>query len=508
MRQYIRVDVRFFLLIGLAFLVLVANILFVAYYKNHRVEIKKSYISAIRNEYAVTVGVYADMADSIYHLYLDDPAIKRLFAKGIMSQGTADKDRYRKQLHHELSGVYDRLITYDFRQLHFHEKDNTSYLRMHRPDKYGDDLTGIRPSVAYANREKRYIRGFEEGRIYNGYRFVYPVFLDGEHLGSVEISVSMNTVIRQFSERFDKEAQFIILRSEVMTKVFESEQSNYAAWCVDDNYLLDRAISGQCIVKDRISEKDALKIKDTLSAHENRGTPLCIEIGVDSLSSVLTFLPIRNVTGENVAYIFEIADSKRLTDLDENFYFVFAALSALLILLVVFTVYYRLSQKKIERLAIFDALTGVYARGVLMRMIETEYERYRRYEKPFSLVMIDIDHFKNVNDTYGHKTGDAVLSGVAAVMEKNIRKTDFIGRYGGEEFVVVLPETTKEGAVTVAENLRQAIAAHDFPAIGTVTVSCGVVEMHDEAQSVEALIDESDKKLYTAKRNGRNRVEA
>jgi len=508
MRQYVRIDVRLFLLIGLALIVLAANLLLVVYYKNQREEVKASYISAISNEYAITVGVYADMADSIYHLYLDDPAIKRLFAKGVRSHDPAEKDHYRKRLHHELSDVYDRLITYDFRQLHFHEKDNTSYLRMHRPDRYGDDLTGIRSSVAYANREKRYIRGFEEGRIYNGYRFVYPVFLDGEHVGSVEISVSMNTVIRQFAERFNKEAQFIILESEVMKKVFESEQVNYTVWCVDDNYLLDRAVSEKCILKDRIREKDVLKIKNTLSAHKNAGTPFCTEIEVDSGPSVLTFMPIRNINGENVAYIFEIADSKRLMDLDENFYFVFAALIALFVLLIVFTVYYRLSQTKIEKLAIFDALTGVYTRGVLMRMIETEYERYRRYEKPFSLVMLDIDHFKTVNDTYGHKTGDAVLSGIAATMEKNIRKTDFIGRYGGEEFIVVLPETTKEGAVTVAENLRQAIAANDFPSIGTVTVSCGVVEMHDEAQSVEALIDESDKKLYTAKRNGRNRVEA
>lgn len=506
MQKRLGIDVRLVLLAGLALLVLAACVLVVVNYRNNRLEIEKSYLSAISNEYAVTVGVYADMADSIYHLYIDTPKIKRLFAQGVKSRDPEEKDRYRKLLHRELSGLYQRIVHYNFRQLHFHEPDNRSYLRFHRPGKYGDDLTEVRYSVAYVNREKRYIQGFEEGRILNGYRFVYPVFLDDEHIGSVEVSVSMNTVIRQLHERFNKETQFIILKSQVMKKVFASEQANYFAWCVDNTYLLDRAISSECVLKDRITEKDAVKIRDALTANGQKDTPFCIEIKVDAAPHVLTFLPIRNFVGENVAYIFEISGGNKLKDLDTSFYVVFAALIALLILLVVFMIYYRISHKKIERMATFDALTGVFARGVLMEMIDAEYERYKRYHTPFSLVMLDIDHFKKVNDTYGHHTGDVVLAGVTSIMKTSIRKSDVLGRYGGEEFIVVLPETRKAGAVTVAEKLRQQIAAHDFDRVGTVTVSCGVAEMSDKAQSVEEIINMADQKMYTAKRDGRNRV--
>jgi len=143
-----------------------------------------------------------------------------------------------------------------------------------------------------------------------------------------------------------------------------------------------------------------------------------------------------------------------------------------------------------------------------MKIVGREFERHMRYKKPFSLVMIDVDHFKRVNDEFGHPIGDTVLSGIASIMKKDVRKTDTIGRYGGEEFLVLLPETTAAGAVTVAENLRQEICAHAFHRVGTVTVSCGVVEMHEGARSIEALIDEADKKLYQAKEEGGNRVVA
>ena len=180
-----RIDVRLLLLAGLSCLILVAIVLLAIYFNDNRLEIEKSLIRTISNEFEITMGVYSDMADSIYHLYIDTPGVKGLFAQGVRSGDALTKDRYRKQLYSELTGVYQKLIQYDFRQLHFHESNNRSYLRFHRPGKYGDDLTKIRYSVAYVNKVKKYIRGFEEGAIFNGYRFVYPVSVDGEHLGSV-----------------------------------------------------------------------------------------------------------------------------------------------------------------------------------------------------------------------------------------------------------------------------------------------------------------------------------
>ena len=220
----------------------------------------------------------------------------------------------------------------------------------------------------------------------------------------------------------------------------------------------------------------------------------------------MTFLPIKNFRGKHVAYIFAASDSTPFSELNNKFYHVFLALIALFILLVIFSIYYQLSHTKIEKMATFDALTDVFARGPIMQFIENEYQQYRRYQKVFSLIMIDIDHFKNINDTYGHSTGDLVLSSIASIMKNNIRKSDSVGRYGGEEFIVLLPETQKENAAVAAEKLRKKISEHAFETVGTVTVSCGVAEAFKNAHSIEEIINEADKKLYTAKEEGRNRV--
>lgn len=114
-----------------------------------------------------------------------------------------------------------------------------------------------------------------------------------------------------------------------------------------------------------------------------------------------------------------------------------------------------------------------------MQMVETEYERYKCYREPFSLIMIDVDHFKSVNDNYGHNVGDVVLSGIAAIMKSTIRKTDFIGRYGGEEFIALLPDTKCKKAVAVAEKMRLMISENSFHKAGMVTVNCGVLEISE-----------------------------
>jgi len=502
-----KINLRLLLLLGIALLILVVIVLLTISHQDSRLEIQKNYITSLSNDCDNILGVYADMADMIYHLYIDTTYVKKSFARGVKSQDSSGKDRCRKVLHDELSPLYEQLIKYDFRQMHFHERDNTSYLRMHRPDRFGDDLTGIRPSVEYVNKKKEYASGFEEGKIFNGYRFVYPLFVDDEHIGSAEISVSMNTIIRQLKERFNKEAKFIILKKQVEKKVFESERSNYIEWFIDDNYMCDRLINDNCILlKERLTGQNILKIKNELARNREKGSPFIVELDIDSVPSVLTFLPIKNFLGENVAYIFSISDSARFSELDNKFYHVFFALIALFALLVIFSIYYQLSHNKIERMATFDSLTDVYARGSIMQFIENEYQQYRRYQKVFSLIMIDIDHFKNINDRYGHGTGDLVLSSIASIMKNNIRKSDSVGRYGGEEFIVLLPETQKENAAVAAEKLRQKISGHAFETVGTVTVSCGVAEAFKNAHSIEEIINEADKKLYVAKEEGRNRV--
>jgi len=161
-----------------------------------------------------------------------------------------------------------------------------------------------------------------------------------------------------------------------------------------------------------------------------------------------------------------------------------------------------------------DSLTGLYNRWYVMEKIESEMNRSLRHGSPVTVLMMDIDHFKRVNDTWGHAVGDMVLQSVGRVLRDSCRVYDVPGRYGGEEFCVVLPETTMGNSPAVAERIRLRLESSTVPVEGTnvhVTASIGIAGVDaataDAVLTASALIDRADRALYVAKHRGRNRVE-
>ncbi|MES3024312.1 MAG: GGDEF domain-containing protein [Pseudomonadota bacterium] len=161
----------------------------------------------------------------------------------------------------------------------------------------------------------------------------------------------------------------------------------------------------------------------------------------------------------------------------------------------------------IQTMAVRDELTGIYNRRELLRVAQQEKMRANRHDTPLSFCLIDVDHFKQVNDNWGHQAGDEVLRAIAGSIAQLMRATDCFGRYGGEEFVMILGDTARPGALEFAERVRAAIAALAFPAIGDarVTISIGVAQAL-AAESVAQALARADVALYRAKREGRNRV--
>ncbi len=164
---------------------------------------------------------------------------------------------------------------------------------------------------------------------------------------------------------------------------------------------------------------------------------------------------------------------------------------------------------KVETLAITDPLTNLYNRRYFETIIEKEFNSSVRYKSPISCLMIDVDHFKDVNDGYGHRTGDSVLKELATILKNCLRKIDTVARWGGEEFVVLLSRTNKESALQAAERILIEISSHAFPDIQKeITVSIGIASVPDPSiDTAEKLIDSSDSALYEAKSKGRNRIE-
>ena len=159
----------------------------------------------------------------------------------------------------------------------------------------------------------------------------------------------------------------------------------------------------------------------------------------------------------------------------------------------------------LERLAIRDELTGLYNYRHFQGQLKAEVQRALRYQRPLSLIVADVDFFKAINDTLGHAEGDRALAGIARILAAKIRATDTGFRYGGEEFVVILPETHGEQALAVAERVRQGVEQAELVVGRSVTVSAGVAEFRP-TEDADALLRRTDSALYVAKRDGRNRV--
>lgn len=164
-----------------------------------------------------------------------------------------------------------------------------------------------------------------------------------------------------------------------------------------------------------------------------------------------------------------------------------------------------MNEQNLKNIAMTDSLTGLYNRIKIKTLCEMEIERVKRYGGTFSVIFVDIDFFKMINDTYGHHTGDIILQEFSKALSRSLRNIDMIGRWGGEEFIIILPETKIAQAVKVTETLQGVIAQSDFTTAKNITGSFGISEFKDD-DTPETIINRADKGLYQAKDNGRDQI--
>ena len=196
----------------------------------------------------------------------------------------------------------------------------------------------------------------------------------------------------------------------------------------------------------------------------------------------------------------------------ENTFFINLGVSLLFSAIIVFiaTLSMRKYQRKLETMATTDKLTGAANRQVFDVLFQQAHNQSKRSKIPLSSIMYDIDYFKQVNDTYGHPTGDVVLKTITQTVKNHIREADILFRWGGEEFFIILPECELDKGLEIAENICRMVENHTIRFAGkslSITISAGVTTMHKD-DTAETLIERSDKALYLAKEKGRNRVEA
>jgi diguanylate cyclase (GGDEF)-like protein len=157
-------------------------------------------------------------------------------------------------------------------------------------------------------------------------------------------------------------------------------------------------------------------------------------------------------------------------------------------------------------MAVTDSLSGLYVRRYFMVKLYEEVHRAERYNNILSLVMADLDRFKNINDTYGHDTGDRVLKEIGSFLQENVRDVDMVARYGGEEFVILIPEAAKDAAYILSERLRKKFEKLKFENLPQITISLGIATYPFDGKQPEDLLKNADAAMYAAKRAGRNQV--
>jgi len=461
--------------------------------------------------YKSTLEGLQTVADNTFLLDINIPEVKKILKD---AQNPLKRDKARKQLYKLLEPKYELMKKAGTRQLHFHLPNAISFLRFHRPSKYGDSLIGIRYSIELVNKTKKVVRGFEEGRIVNGFRNVYPIFDHKKFLGTVEISYSLKAFIKNMTKIQTGYYGLLIKNSVIDKKVWKDEQEHYEPSLMAPAYSWDKEsllfmFSALQDFNNSDLKKAEKKLAPIIAQKLKTKKDFLINFACKHGNCILIFKYIYNIQKKPVA-IFVVTKHDNFAQMQKETLFTLAFGGFVLALLSSFLFFIYLKKNHdfthyLQHQSITDPLTDLLNRRGFLNIV-TPYIQSIKYNKnPFSILFLDIDHFKQINDKYGHEVGDEVLKTLSKLLRQTLRRSDIITRWGGEEFIIFLKDTPLESAIQIAEKLRQSIEKYTNTNLPQFTISVGVSQNTNE--TLENTIERADEALYRAKKSGRNKVE-
>jgi PAS domain S-box-containing protein len=283
-------------------LVLVGNMNF----NSKRNHILEDRTTQLHTSYESIFNTYGLVSNLVYEQIVNTPQITELYSRAYKNSEKR-KAEIRDSLFQILNPTYLELSSKSIKQLHFHLPDNESFLRFHSPKKFGDDITKVRESVRIANAEKRFVQGFEEGKIYNGFRFVYPLSYKDEHIGTVESSISFGALNTMLRKQARNTYSFILRKSVVDEKVFESEKSNYLISAISDDWVEEKRFlhydfSGENLSEETLKKIDKV-IKEKYQNKLDEKLPFSVFVDLNKNRYTVSFIPILNIKKEHVAFL-------------------------------------------------------------------------------------------------------------------------------------------------------------------------------------------------------------
>jgi len=401
----------------------------------------------------------------------------------------------------------NHLITH----FYYHSLDRTNLLRVHKPERHSDKINRFTMLEAE-------LLGVESSGIELGplgtftLRHVSPWYNSSHKLiGYIELGMEIDNILESIEQLYNTHV-FMLIHKKYLNKNRWIEGMRMLGHESDWDLLDQFVVTG-------------LKVGQTLPSGFLAGysTP---ETAVDGgfnlnykgLKHRARLIPIEDKGKRDIGDIWILLDTDERVE-DSLKVTLIATTIATTLGIILFIIFFRLvsgieselgkHQHTLRKIATHDGLTGIYNRRSFDTIIAKEFDRAVRYERELSLLIIDIDHFKQVNDTYGHVAGDDVLKALAGRLSKQLRTNDHLARYGGEEFAIILPETPQEMAHLLAERIRKSSGEQSYP-VGSesthVTLSIGVSSFPGHADTLEELIYHADSALYKAKETGRNKV--
>ena len=439
-------------------------------------------------------NIYNHALDEFY-LYYESMGKELLQNKLLLN---AIKNKNREETLKIVQPFYKELKSKNkyFYNMHFHTVDNKSFLRVHKPGKFGDDLSSFRKIVVATNKTKKIQKGLEPGKHAVSFRVVLPIIYNNEHIGSVEFGVDINYFLELFDKRYGVKS-FYIIHNKFLEYLLKYSQKKVKV--ISDFSIFDEINNFN--INYSMDELDSILHKGTFKKLDDN-------IYLSEISKIYTFgdKPIGHICFDiDMKYFLNKVDTFQI-------YILFSFLLFFILIFILlnqsFSHFENVASrhlKKIKDMSYLDELTKIYNRKKLIELIDCEYRRKQRYKINNSIILLDIDNFKNINDTYGHNTGDIVLKELVSIVNKSIRQTDHFARWGGEEFIILAPETGIDDTETLANKLKDAISNNEFTTIKHVTCSFGIATL-DINENYTMSIHNADVALYYSKQNGKNQV--
>lgn len=484
-------------------------VLFLSYrIRIHAVETES--IQQMQSAVRSAIEVYGRLAEMAFDETARRPEIRELYRTAQGLKEPHERAGLRGTLARRIEPAFLKFAYFDFRTLNLVLPDGTVFLRMQAPNLHGDNVLPASTLQARALEDRMPVQGFEPGKTHNLYRYSFPLFLGGSFLGSAEFGLAPSAILAQLKKQFPGHYT-LLLRKDIPGRILTPEaREKLAPAALSERFVEDlKARDLPDPMEDPDPETQALileKVREKAAAAMETGNSFTLFTQANGSPYSVSCLRIPNPGGTPFGYIVAINWNPKARDLQQLTLTVGILMAGLFL---VFAAFLRQGIRHHEKLleeALYDSLTGGLKQGRFDGIASREFSMARRFRTPLSLVIFDLDHFKQVNDRFGHLKGDAVLRATGETVTRNIRRVDYFFRWGGDEFLIVLPSTNLDGALCAAEKIRALMENLELDGVEGISISAGVAEMNENDDDLRVVMKRADEALYRAKEKGRNTV--